>query len=170
MKDRLDYSERAFERIFKEYYPILYRTAFCYLRDEDKSRDVVQQVFADLWKRKPDIGAAFVRGYLLLAVKHKSLNTLRDEARSRRLRGEVEGALGQEPEDEGDTEALLERLEKTIVEDLTEQDREVLRLHYGEAMTYGQAASVLGVSVSAINKHISRSLERLRNKLKPHRT
>ena len=48
---------------------------------------------------------------------------------------------------------------------LTEQDRRVLRLHYDKEMTYAETATELGISSSAVNKHITRSLEKIRKTL-----
>jgi RNA polymerase sigma factor (sigma-70 family) len=63
-------------------------------------------------------------------------------------------------------EELLQQLQQVIDKNLTEQDRHVLSLHYDEEMTYEETATVLGISASAVNKHITRSLEKIRKTLK----
>jgi RNA polymerase sigma factor (sigma-70 family) len=63
-------------------------------------------------------------------------------------------------------EELLQQLQQVIDKNLTEQDRRVLSLHYDEEMTYEETATVLGISASAVNKHITRSLEKIRKTLK----
>jgi RNA polymerase sigma factor (sigma-70 family) len=63
-------------------------------------------------------------------------------------------------------EELLQQLQQVIDNNLTEQDRRVLSLHYDEEMTYKETATVLGISASAVNKHITRSLEKIRKTLK----
>jgi RNA polymerase sigma factor (sigma-70 family) len=63
-------------------------------------------------------------------------------------------------------EELLQQLQQVIDKNLTEQDRRVLSLHYEEEMTYEETATVLGISASAVNKHITRSLEKIRKTLK----
>lgn len=63
-------------------------------------------------------------------------------------------------------EELLQQLQQVIDKNLTEQDRRVLNLHYDEEMTYEETATVLGISASAVNKHITRSLEKIRKTLK----
>jgi RNA polymerase sigma factor (sigma-70 family) len=68
-------------------------------------------------------------------------------------------------ENEG-REELLQQLQQVIDNNLTEQDRRVLSLHYDEEMTYEETATVLGISASAVNKHITRSLEKIRKTLK----
>ena len=63
-------------------------------------------------------------------------------------------------------EDLLRELQQVIDDNLTEQDRRVLQLHYDEEMTYQETATILGISTSAVNKHITRSLAKIRETLK----
>ena len=63
-------------------------------------------------------------------------------------------------------EELLRQLHQVIDNNLTEQDRRVLSLHYDEELTYAETATVLGISASAVNKHITRSLAKIRETLK----
>ena len=62
-------------------------------------------------------------------------------------------------------EELMLELRQVIDDNLTEQDRRVLQLHYDEALTYQETATVLGISASAVNKHITRSLDKIRKTL-----
>ena len=80
----------------------------------------------------------------------------------------MEGELQQDiaASESEDREELLQQLQQVIDKNLTEQDRRVLSLHYNEEMTYEETATVLGISASAVNKHITRSLEKIRKTLK----
>ena len=53
-----------------------------------------------------------------------------------------------------------------IDHDLTDQTASVIRLCYREGMSYKDTAEELGISVSAVNKHIVKGLRTLREKLK----
>ena len=63
-------------------------------------------------------------------------------------------------------EMLMQQLKQVIEANLTEQDRRVLQLHYDDEMTYEETAAVLGISASAVNKHVTRSLAKIRQTLK----
>ena len=63
-------------------------------------------------------------------------------------------------------EELLRELRQIIEDNLTEQDKRVLQFHYDEEMTYAETASALGISTAAVNKHITRSLAKIRQTLK----
>ena len=60
----MDYSKQEFERLFKENYPHMYRMAFSMLENTDDAKDAVHQVFAQVWKGKPQIANDSIRGYV----------------------------------------------------------------------------------------------------------
>ena len=79
---------------------------------------------------------------------------------------EQEVAMQKAQQENEEREELMEELQRVINDNLTEQDRRVLSLHYDEEMTYEETAKALGISSSAVNKHITRSLGKIRSILK----
>jgi len=160
----MDYSKQRFERLFKDNYPHMYRMAFSLVEDADDAKDAVNQVFTQLWKGKPDVSEDSVRGYLLAATRNQCLHLLRQ----RQLQQQMEAELRQTAEESSneEREELLRELQQVINDNLTERDRRVLQLHYEEEMTYQETATVLGISSSAVNKHITRSLAKIRETLR----
>lgn len=160
----MDYSKQKFERLFKDNYPHMYRMAFSLVENADDAKDAVHQVFAQIWRGKPQISEDSIRGYLLAATRNQCLHMLR----SRQLQRKMEEELQRETEEtlNEEREELLQQLRQVINDNLTEQDRRVLQLHYEEEMTYQETASVLGISASAVNKHITHSLFKIRKTLK----
>ena len=88
--------------------------------------------------------------------------------RSRQLQRQMEEELQRitAASESKEREELLQQLQQVIDSNLTEQDRRVLSLHYDDEMTYEETATVLGISASAVNKHITRSLAKIRETLK----
>lgn len=160
----MDYSKQKFERLFKDNYPHMYRMAFSLVENADDAKDAVHQVFAQIWRGKPQISEDSIRGYLLAATRNQCLHMLR----SRQLQRKMEEELQRETEEtlNEEREELLQQLRQVINDNLTEQDRRVLQLHYEDEMTYQETASVLGISASAVNKHITHSLFKIRKTLK----
>lgn len=156
----MDYSKQAFEHLFKEHYPHMYRMAFSMVENADDAKDAVHQVFTQMWKGKPQVAEQSVKGYLLAATRNQCLHLLR----SRKLQRQMEYDLQQDMvvSENKEREELLQQLQQVIEENLTEQDRRVLSLHYEEKMTYNETAKVLGISSAAVNKHITRSLAKIR--------
>ena len=65
----MDYNKQAFEHLFKDNYPHMYRMAFSLVENADDAKDAVNQVFSLLWKNKPQIADDSIRGYLLAATR-----------------------------------------------------------------------------------------------------
>lgn len=160
----MDYSKQKFERLFKDNYPHMYRMAFSLVENADDAKDAVHQAFAQIWRGKPQISEDSIRGYLLAATRNQCLHMLH----SRQLQHKMEEELQRETEEaqNEEREELMQQLQQVINDNLTEQDRRVLQLHYEDEMTYQETASVLGISASAVNKHITRSLAKIRTTLK----
>lgn len=159
-------TDEEFDTLFRQSYPKLYRLAFSMLNDQDDSRDVVSGVFADLLD-KPHLPAPVNEGYLMAMVHNRTLNLLKhrrveNEARADMLHAVLSAASPCLADDDRLVEVL------TFIEtQLTPQTRRVLMLCFDEKKTYQQAASELGVSVQAINKHISQALRKLRERFNP---
>ena len=160
----MEYSKQKFEHLFKDNYPHMYRMAFSIMKNADDAKDAVHQVFAQVWKRKPQISEDSIRGYLLAATRNQCLHLLRSQQLQQQMEEEL--SRQQTTNEVEDQEELLQKLQQIINDNLTEQDRRVLQLHYEEEMTYEETATVLGISSSAVNKHITRSLAKIRVTLK----
>ena len=160
----MDYSRQWFGHLFKENYPLMYRMAFSMVENADDAKDAVNQVFTQMWKGKPKVSESSIRGYLLAATRNQCLHILKQRQLQRQLEEELQQDEA-EHQDEARKE-LLQELHQIIEDNLTEQDRCVLQLHYEEEMTYAETATVLGISTAAVNKHITRSLAKIRQTLK----
>ena len=159
----MNYSKQWFERLFKDSYPHMYRMAFSMVEDADDAKDAVNQVFTQMWKGKTKVSEESLRGYLLAATRNQCLHILRQRQLQRQLEEELQ--RNAEASENEEREELLRELQQVIDNNLTEQDRRVLQLHYDEEMTYQETATVLGISASAVNKHITRSLAKIRETL-----
>ena len=160
----MNYSKQEFERLFKDSYPHMYRMAFSMVENADDAKDAVHQVFAQIWRNKPRVANNSIRGYLLAATRNQCLHLLRSRQLQRQMEEELQRDITANESEE--REELLLQLQQVIDNNLTEQDRRVLNLHYDEEKTYAETASILGISAAAVNKHITRSLAKIRETLK----
>ena len=160
----MNYSKQEFERLFKDSYPHMYRMAFSMVENAEDAKDAVHQVFTQVWKGKPRVADKSIRGYLLAATRNQCLHLLRSRQLQRQMEEELQRDTAVSENEE--REELLHQLQQVIDNNLTDQDRRVLSLHYEDEMTYEETATVLGISASAVNKHITRSLAKIRSTLK----
>ncbi|MBQ8047989.1 MAG: sigma-70 family RNA polymerase sigma factor [Prevotella sp.] len=160
------YNEQQFGELFTAHYESLLGQAHAMLGDKEEARDAISDVFARLWHQNVagtlliplDDGA---ERFLRLAVKRACIDVLRKRKYRRAWREKLtpDDLFADEPATREEQMAQVEQLMQTH---LTEQDRRVLSLVYDEEQTYREAAQHLGISTSAVNKHVTQSLRKLR--------
>ena len=162
----MTYSEQQFGILFQQNYSRLLGLAVSMLGDAEEARDVVSSVFARLWHQNVKGGLMMPLGnqsspFLYTVVKRACI----DQLRRRRFRKQAERHLIDSDVVESDELELKEQkhlLETLMHTRLTRQDRRVLSLVYHEEQTYKEAARQLGISPSAVNKHVTQALKKLR--------
>ena len=61
---------------------------------------------------------------------------------------------------------LIAAINRYIDERLTPQTSRVIRMHFDEEQSYKEISGKLGISLSAVNKHIVQGLRKLRSTFK----
>lgn len=161
MQDR----ERQFERLFHSEYGRMYRAAHILLGDDDEAKDAVQDVFARLWDGSVTLREESQRSFLLTCVRNRCLNIIAQ--RQRQL--EATSQLTTQPaEDKPETwqnksdEELTTMVQRYIDERLSPQTGRVIRMRFDDEKSYKDISHTLGISLSAVNKHIVQGLRKLR--------
>lgn len=182
--------EQQLKRLFHDNYERMFRLAFALLHDNEEARDVVSEVFSKLWDRfsQEEIPKDMAKGspkgkadespkdtllkqktasaYLMRSVKNACLNIISKKKRDERLIKLL--PLSDEVMDE-EPSRLEERWQATVdcvAHDLSPQTASIIRMCYGDGCSYRETAEELGISISAVNKHIVKGLRMLREKLK----
>jgi RNA polymerase sigma-70 factor (family 1) len=165
----------AFDKLFRELYEPLVRSAYRLTGSQPAAEDVVHEVFLAYWNRPADAALAVSpRSYLYRAVRNRALNALRSDRTARTVPlGDAdcvaEGALADadgDREREG-ADALTSALARAVGM-LPERARLVFTLSREHGMTYPEIADTLGISVRTVETQISRALVTLRRTLEPH--
>ncbi|MBR3088745.1 MAG: sigma-70 family RNA polymerase sigma factor [Prevotella sp.] len=161
MQDR----EQQFERLFHSEYGRMYRAAHILLGDDDEAKDAVQDVFARLWDGSVALREESQRAFLLTCVRNRCLNIIAQ--RQRHL--ETTSQLTTQPaEDNTETwqdksdEELTTMVQHYIDERLSPQTGRVIRMRFDDEKSYKDISHTLGISLSAVNKHIVQGLRKLR--------
>jgi RNA polymerase sigma-70 factor (family 1) len=152
----------AFTEIYRRYWKLLYQTALNITREEDLARDVTQDVFIDLWRRRATNDIAALKAYLQQAARYAVFKLLRQERASAAFYHELAAVtteiIADDPLLFKEQQALLAALLQT----LPEAHRETFRLSREEYLTYKQIAARLGISEKAVEKRLSKALKLLR--------
>ena len=155
--------EQQFKELFLSEYGRMYKAAYILLGDEDEAKDAVQDVFAKLWAGTIPLKEESQRTFLLTCVRNRCLNIIaqRKTAQNALL------LLTSEAIDSGThDEELIQTIEDYIDERLTPQTSRIIRMHFDEEQSYKEISSSLGISLSAVNKHIVQGLRKLRSTFK----
>ena len=161
MQDR----ERQFEQLFHSEYSRMYRSAYILLGDEDEAKDAVQDVFARLWDGSVNLREESQRTFLLTCVRNRCLNII---AQRRRQQDSTSQLVTEHTDAETETwqeksdEELTEMVQHYIDERLTPQTGRVIRMRFDDEKSYKDISHSLGISLSAVNKHIVQGLRKLR--------
>ena len=140
-------SHRAFERIFKEMGPRLYRFAFSYLMNAEMAEDTR------------------VSTYLYASVKNSCLNYykhLRVEDTNRTKLTEALIYMGSLQYEEG--EDLFGKVQDCLRK-LPEQQRKVLEMKIFRDMSYKEIARELNLSEVTVHTHVKRAYKAIREAL-----
>lgn len=143
----------------------MYRAAHILLGDEDEAKDAVQDVFARLWDGSVNLREESQRTFLLTCVRNRCLNII---AQRRRQQDSTSQLVTEHTDAETETwqeksdEELTEMVQHYIDERLTPQTGRVIRMRFDDEKSYKDISHSLGISLSAVNKHIVQGLRKLR--------
>lgn len=159
-----------FETLFKTHFAPLTGFSQTFVKDEDTAKEIVQNVFINLWDKKErlDVNQP-IKSYLYTSVRNRSLNYLRDHKkfRSQVLDDDLSHLESEQQSDPLVSEELQEKIDRAIGL-LPEKCKEVFELSRFEGLKYKQIAEQLGISVKTVENQISKALKILREELKDY--
>lgn len=156
-----------FEQIYHTHYTGMFRYAFTILRDEEESRDMVQNVFSKLWEKKDELDIkGDVKYYLFRSVRNECLNHI-DKSKVRvkhHTSYEKENSVDEKPyadEHTLDDAAIAKKIE-LVMELMPPQCKEVFLKSRIEELKYAEIAEQMNISVKTVEAHMSKALKIIR--------
>lgn len=163
--------EKAFERLFRQYYRPLCSYACTLVKDKDEAEEVVQTVFYNLWKKRESLNIdGAVKPYLYRAAHNDSLNRLKHQKVKRDYAGDyIKTADSNSADASGGLQAkeLNHRIHQAI-DSLPEQCGQVFRLSRFGHLKYSEIADKLDISVKTVENHMGKALRIMREQLKDY--
>lgn len=160
--------EYAFKKVFLRYYEPLCNFCWRYVKSKAISEDLVQEVFANLWKLRNTLDPnRSISVYLFQAVKNKAQDYLDHQEVIRRYetdhRHDKEGFTTQTKIRQEDEEFI--KAAREAIDNLPCRSQQVYILHREEGLTYREIAEVMEISVKTVESQMSRALDMLRAQL-----
>jgi len=159
-------SEVVIEDLFKKYFNALCVFARQYVYDNDKVKDIVHDVFINIWEKGAlHDSESLIKGYLFTSVKNRCFNYLRD---TKKFRGNEDiGALNHNayvPNNNMELQELQQIINQAI-DELPEKCKEIFMMSRYEMMKYQEIADTLGISVKTVEAQMSKALKVLRERV-----
>jgi len=158
----------AFRKLFDRFYQQLLGTSINMLKDKDLAKDVVQEVFLQIWKRRSTLNInSSVGGYLKRSVINRSLNKIRAK-KSFIDTDHLAEKVSEEPSavdylEEED----LQKAMKTALDTLPDRCRTIFVMKRLEGMSQKEIAGELGISPKTVENQITKALKVLKESVKP---
>ncbi|MDE6564125.1 MAG: sigma-70 family RNA polymerase sigma factor [Muribaculaceae bacterium] len=151
------------ERLFKAHYEQMFRLAVALLHDDDLARDIVHEVFASLLDGTFDIPVSC--GYLLKAVRNRCLNHIRDCEIHQRIAKRYFIENEEYDREDWPDEEIIARIYTLIKSEISPQARRVMELRFSDGLPFARIAASMGISETAVYRHLSHAMIIIRKKL-----
>lgn len=164
-------NHKAFAYLYATYYTPLCNLSATYLQDDERAKDLVQQVFLRLWESHPSLHiTTSVKNYLYTMVKNASLNLLRNTP-GIFVRATSLDAAQLDSIADTDLQECMERNTRyacflKAIGRLPMPQRNVFLLKSRHSLSNKEIAARMGISESTVKNYYNLSLRLLRHHLK----
>lgn len=165
IRNCLDGNEEAYREVFNQYYRIVHGVSNQILKDYNEAEDVTQEVFERVFKYLPRFKASN-NCTLATWIRRIALNRSMDYLSKKKPQGTLV-----DPDHANNIEHIIESKETlsevfTAMNELSEQDRALLRMVADEDSTYADLALVFQTEPTKIRGRLYRARKKLRSILK----
>lgn len=153
----------AFDALYDRYWELLFNAAFRRLKDKAQCKDIIQEVFIDLWCRRGQVAIDNIKAYLLTAVRFQVYKLVAREKAGpaffelyETIASSTFGAEGNLMEKE-----FMEYV-KQWIDELPEKKRTMFLLHTQHDKSTKEIAHELSLSQKTVQNQLGATIYRLR--------
>ncbi len=130
-------------------------------RSREAAEDIVQDAFADLWERHPELGQKkdlAIAPYLTATVKNKSIDFNKQAARRNEYPlGEETTGMDESVLNADDIDSLWK-----LISALPAREKQCVVMKYFQHMSYGDMANELAVTIKAVERNLASARKRMK--------
>lgn len=161
----------CFEKLFSGYYSGLYGYGLKLCNDSGLVEDCLQNLFVSVWERRYELNhITSPNVYLFVSLRRNILKARKKRNKESGMTEEVQESLGIHF---GAEELIVKRESKKemkaelqkALNQLSNQQKEVLYLHFYNGMSYGEIEEILSINRQSVRNHMYRAMETLRSLL-----
>ena len=160
-------SEAVFKSVFESHFKLLRNFLIYKFKDVERAEDTAQNAFVILWENCEILKPEQAKSFLFTTAIRISLNNIKHDkvVSNFELHSKPKATHDESPEFLLVESELKKQLEKAI-NDLPEKQRTVFLMNRFENQTYAEIASLLDLSVKAVEKRMHLALVSLRKVIK----
>ena len=160
-----------FQQLYMNYELLMFKKALTVLKNEEEALDAVGDACLMLMKRIStlrQLSDMSLRRYIIITVEHASINRLRRLKKANQYTFTMDEECTQElaanetPIEEQIIIAGEKQRLKNAIQKLSERERWILSMRFGEEMTHKQIAQQIGVKTQNIGGILERTYKHLR--------
>lgn len=155
--------EAAYSKIFETYSKALVIAAHNILGNVDEAKDIVQELFIDLWNKRSLEKTDNLRGYLFQSIRYlcyrrrrnSQLEALKKSGFAEFQDSHMEPSITEKPEDQA---ALQKAINK-----LSHKASAIIKLVFFEEIAPKQVAKQMGIAPNTVYAHVFTALRKLKD-------
>lgn len=154
-------NEKAFRELYIRYKGKLWHYCFSFLKSEEESDDLIQEIFICLWELRGSLNPELsFSSFMYSLVRNRVLNYFRDMDVETQAKKALSGSLLTKTE-HVETDIIYteyQQILKDAIDHLPPQRKKVFIMSRTDNMSHKEIATHLGLSVNTVQDHISESM------------
>ncbi len=160
---------QAFDILFHKYSERLYHFAFSFLKNDEDSKEIVQEVFYRIWKKREDLdsGKSF-KSFLFKISYNLIVDQLRLKLKDNEYRKflmEYFDANSSTQIEPGSDYDVLKKQIDTAINELPDKRKRIFKLSRENGWSHKEIAEELGISVKTVENQITLSIKHIKENL-----
>ena len=151
--------------LYKRYAHLMLGVCMKYLKDEERARDAVMQLFSELFLKLKKHHIENFKSWLYTATKNHCLMMLRKDGRDRKVMDELTINIADFMENDAELHHNKELTEKkllTYMDSLKEEQKWCIKLMYFEDKSYKEISDITGYNIKKVKSYIQNGKRNLK--------
>ena len=162
--------EREYERLFKDNFDSLFYYAKQMVKDDELCRDIISDAFEIVWMKRDVTEPSHRLSFFYRMVHNRCVDHIRKETARNRYaefyrKMNMAGIANMEYD--ADTDLRKQQLVDKVMEELSPTTRTIIERCFMDNHYYAEVADELGISLSAVKKHVAKALMLFRTHWRP---
>jgi len=165
-----DGDQMAYGRLYSYYYSRLYTSLAFIAQSHEDAQEIIHETFLKIWKAKESL--FLIRSfedYAYTLAKNLLFDQLKRKKAGRRIMESLSGESVEQMASSPDQEYLYKQYYQTALDAINRlpaQKRHIFLLRTQEGLALGDIAHEMGISVSAVKKHLYAALSAVKEALR----